>query len=58
MLKKTLTVLGFIAILIAAAIGGSIGKLTSKALFSPVKPSAQEIEEKMRFFGNLNGKRL
>ena len=41
--KKLLIVLGFIAILIAAAIGKGIGK----AAFSPSQPSAQQIEEKL-----------
>jgi hypothetical protein len=41
MLKKVLSVLGFIAILIAAAIGGGIGREVGKAAFSPSKPSAQ-----------------
>lgn len=51
MLKRVLAVLGFIAILIAAVIGGGIGKQVGKevsnAVFSPSKPSAQQIEEKL-----------
>lgn len=46
-MKKILSALGFIAILIAAAIGGGIGKQVGKAAFSPSKPSAQQIEEKL-----------
>ena len=47
MLKKILSVLGFIAILIAAAIGGGVGKQVGKAAFSPSHLSAQQIEEKL-----------
>jgi hypothetical protein len=47
MLKKLLSILGFIAILIAVAIVGGIGKQLGKAAFSPSKPSAQQIEEKL-----------
>ena len=43
MLKKLLSVLGFIAILIA----GGIGKQIGKAAFSPSQPSAQQIEEEL-----------
>ena len=46
MWKKLLTVLGFIAILIAASIGGQIGKEVGKTAFSS-KPSPQEVEAKL-----------
>ncbi|MHB8766297.1 MAG: hypothetical protein ACYDA8_18420 [Deferrisomatales bacterium] len=44
MWKKILAVLGFIGILIAASIGGQIGKEVGKAA---MKPSTQEIEAKL-----------
>jgi len=47
MWKKILTVLGFIVVLIAAGIGGQIGKEVGKAAFSPSKPTQQQIEEKL-----------
>lgn len=47
MLKKILSALGVIAILIAAAIGGGIGKQLGKAVLSPSSPTAQQIEEKL-----------
>jgi len=47
MLKKLLSVLGFIAILIAASIGGGIGKQVSKVAFSPSQPSPHQIEDKL-----------
>jgi hypothetical protein len=47
MLKKLLSVLGFIAILIAGAIGGGIGKQVGKAAFSPPQINSQQIEEEL-----------
>lgn len=47
MLKKVLSVLGFIAVLIAMATGGQIGKEVGKAAFTPSKPSQKEIEAKL-----------
>lgn len=47
MLKKVLSVLGFIVILIAMAIGSQIGKEVGKATFTPSKPSQKEIEAKL-----------
>lgn len=47
MWRTVLSVLGFIAILIAASIGGQIGKEVGKAAVSPSKPSRQEVEEKL-----------
>ena len=44
MLKKVLSVLGFIAVLIAMAIGGQIGKEVGKEAFTQSKPSQKEIE--------------
>lgn len=44
MWKKLLTALGFIGILIAAIIGGQIGKEVGKAA---IKPSQQEVEAKL-----------
>jgi len=44
MQKKLLAALGFIALLIAVSIGGLIGKGTVKSIFSPPKPSPQEVE--------------
>ena len=44
MSKKILAVLGFIAIVIAMAIGGQIGKEVGKATFSPSKPSSRDIQ--------------
>jgi hypothetical protein len=45
MLKKLLAVLGFIAILIAGAVGG--GKPVGKVDFSPSQPSTQQIVEQL-----------
>lgn len=47
MWQKILSVLGFIVVLIAAAIGGGIGKQVGKEVFAPAKPTAQQIEEKL-----------
>jgi hypothetical protein len=47
MSKKFLSVLGFIAIVIAMAIGGQIGRETGKAVFAPSKPSPQELDAKL-----------
>lgn len=44
MSKKILSVLGFIAVVIAIAIGGQIGREVGKATFSPSKPSSRDIE--------------
>jgi hypothetical protein len=44
MLKKVLSGLGFIAVLIAMAIGGQIGKEVGKTAFTPSKPSQKEID--------------
>lgn len=44
MWKKVLTALGFIGILIAASVGGQIGKEVGKAA---MKPSQQEVEAKL-----------
>ncbi|MBC7163161.1 MAG: hypothetical protein H5U26_13785 [Immundisolibacter sp.] len=47
MRKKVLTVFGFIVVLIAASIGGQIGKGVGKAAFSSSKPTQQQIEAKL-----------
>ena len=47
MQKKLLTALGVIAVLIVAGIAGQIGRETGKAVFSPSKPSKEEIEAKL-----------
>lgn len=47
MWKKLLSVFGFIAVLIAAAIGGGIGKEVGKAAFSPSRPTQQQVDEKL-----------
>lgn len=47
MIKKLLVGIGFIAVLIAASIGGQIGKQVGKTVFSPAKPSEQEILSKL-----------
>ncbi len=51
MLKKILSALGFIAMLIAAVLGVTLvkefGKSVGNAASSPSKPSAQQIEEKL-----------
>jgi hypothetical protein len=46
-MKKLLSIFGFIAVLIAAAIGGGIGKEAGKAAFSPSKPTQQQVEAKL-----------
>ena len=45
--KKVVAGLGVAAIVIAAAFGGSIGKMLGKSLFSPAKPTPQQVEEKL-----------
>lgn len=45
--KKVIAGLGVAAIVIAAAIGGGIGKLLGKSLFSPSKPTPHQVEEKL-----------
>lgn len=45
--KKVAAGLGVAAIVIAAAFGGSIGKLLGKSLFSSTKPTPQQVEEKL-----------
>jgi len=47
MWRKVMTCLGFLAILIAAAIGGGIGKQIGKDIFALPKPTADQIEEKL-----------
>lgn len=47
MRNKFLSILGFIAVFIAMAIGGQIGREASKAAFSPSKSSPQDIEAKL-----------
>jgi hypothetical protein len=47
MWKKILSVLGLIAVLIAASIGGQISKEVGKAFSSMPKPSPQEVEAKL-----------
>ena len=47
MIKKLVAALTFIVILIAGAIGGQIGKGVGNSLFSPSKPSRQEIHAKL-----------
>lgn len=47
MSRKILLVLGFIAVVIAMAIGGQMGREVGKATFSPSKPSSQDIEAKL-----------
>ncbi len=44
MWQKLLSVFGFIVVLIAAAIGGGIGKQVGKAAFSPEKPTPQQVQ--------------
>lgn len=46
-MRKLLSVFGFIAVLIAAAIGGGIGKEVGKAAVSPAKPTQQQVESKL-----------
>lgn len=47
MLKKILSALGFLVILIAGTIGGQFGKLIGQFVFAPTtKPSTQQIEAK------------
>ena len=45
MWKKVLSILGSIVVLIAAIVGGQIGKEVAKSAFSPSKPTQQQIEE-------------
>ena len=45
MLKKILSILRLLVILIAASIGREIGKQTGKDDFSPSKPSVHELNE-------------
>ena len=45
--KKIVAGLGVAVIVIAAASGGSIGKVLGKSLFSPAKPTPQQVEEKL-----------
>lgn len=47
MSKKVISILGFIALVIAMAIGGQIGREVGKATFSPSKPSSHDIEAKL-----------
>lgn len=47
MWKKILSALGLIAVLIAMAIGGVIGKQVGKVAISPSKPTAQQVEDKI-----------
>ncbi len=47
MQKKLLTALGVIAVLIVAGIAGQFGREAGKAVFSPSKPSEEEIEAKL-----------
>ena len=47
MSKKFLSVLAFIAIVIAMAISGQIGRETGKSVFAPSKPSPQVLEAKL-----------
>lgn len=47
MWKKLFPVLGFIAILIAGAIGGGIGKQVGKVAFSFSEPTKKQIDEKL-----------
>lgn len=47
MWKKVLSVLGFIAILIAVSIGGRIGEEVGVAVLSPSKPNPQEAYAKL-----------
>lgn len=47
MWKKILSILGFIVVLVAASIGGQIGKEVGKSAFAPSKPTQQQIEEKL-----------
>ena len=47
MWKKILSVVGFIVVLIAASLGGQIGKEVGKRAFTPSKPTQQQIDEKL-----------
>ena len=47
MKKKLLAALGFLAVVIAMAIGGQFGREAGKVAFSPSKPSTKEIEAKL-----------
>ncbi|MEF8697777.1 MAG: hypothetical protein V5B36_14430 [Candidatus Accumulibacter sp. UW25] len=47
MWKKVVSVLGFVVVLIAAGIGGQIGKEVGKAAFAPSNPTQQQIEVRL-----------
>lgn len=47
MWKKVVTVLTFVAVLVAAGIGGQIGKQVGKVAFAPSKSTQQQIEEQL-----------
>lgn len=47
MWKKLLAVLGLIAVVIAGAIGGGIGKIASKAFFQQSQPTPHHIDQKL-----------
>jgi hypothetical protein len=47
MLKKLLSALGLITILLVGEIGGNIGKIIGKAAFAPSKPNEQQVEKKL-----------
>jgi hypothetical protein len=47
MLKKIISVLGLVAMLIGAGISGIIGKLASRAIFSPSEPNKEELIEQL-----------